>query len=382
MKFMKSYTSDKEIPIFFATNDNYAPFLAVALKSMLKHASKDYFYRIYVLTTNLSDDYKSRLKQVLTENSSLEYISLQKELDKFSELFHLRDYYSKETYYRFFIANLFPQYKKVLYLDCDIVVLGDISELYNVNVSNYMLAGVQEEVMDTIEVFGNYVEKTLGIKCKNYINAGILLINTERFRQKHIEQRFVELINKFTFTVTQDQDYLNVLCKDQIKYLNLGWNKTAFFNPKFHDKNLKIVHYKMNWKPWNYDDVLYGNYFWKYAKQTDFYSQIQQILWNYSDEKKHKDQKAYKNLVKQALNDTNDPNNYYNTLKNDRDIIDKLEDSYLHYYRKYKNFVVNSIDNIEKISKVPTKAIKSGYNGVKNFVSDKGHKTNYGSRNK
>ena len=118
---------NQQIPICFATDDNYVPFLTVALASLLDNSSKDNFYKIYVLTSHLSQENMDSILKQQKENSSIEFVQLSKELDKVQDMFHLRDYYSKETYYRIFIPNLFPQYQKVLYLDCDITVLGDVS---------------------------------------------------------------------------------------------------------------------------------------------------------------------------------------------------------------------------------------------------------------
>ncbi len=307
-------TTTKDIPIFFATDENYAPFLAVSLNSLLKNASKEYFYKIYVLTTSLSEETQSRIKKVLTPNSSIEYISLKNELDKIQDLFHLRDYYSKETYYRFFIPDLFPNYDKVLYLDCDIILLDDVSKLYNTDIKDYYAAAALEEVMQTVDVFGNYVEKNLGVPRNIYFNAGVLLINNKRFLKFKIAEKFVELSKRYTFRVTQDEDYLNVLLKDKVKILDLGWNKTAYKNPEFDDKDLKLIHYKINWKPWHYDNVLYQEHFWQYAKETDYYEQILAMRDAYGDDLKARDQKQYENLVQMAIEDSNDPNNYCNTV--------------------------------------------------------------------
>lgn len=307
-----------EIPVFFATDDNYAPMLGVTLKSMFDYASSDYFYNIYILSTSLSVDCQEKLSKNIPDNAAITVVSLQAELDKVSEKLHLRDYYSKETYYRFFIANLFPQYDKVLYLDCDIVILEDISKLYNVELGDNFVAAIQEEVMATNKVFGDYVEKALGIPCENYFNAGILLINTYLFRKENIEDQFVELLNHFIFRVTQDQDYLNVLCKDRVKLLDLGWNKTAFKNDDFDDKDLKLVHYKMSYKPWLYDDVLYGEYFWKYAEQTNFYETILEKKSLHTRFDKLRDKIAYERLILKAIRDTYDQNNYYSVTSRNK----------------------------------------------------------------
>ena len=304
---------NQQIPICFATDDNYVPFLTVALASLLDNSSKDNFYKIYVLTSHLSQENMDSILKQQKENSSIEFVQLSKELDKVQDMFHLRDYYSKETYYRIFIPNLFPQYQKVLYLDCDITVLGDVSELYNTQIHGYYVGAVQEEVMQTFEVFGNYVEKADGINRKNYFNAGILLINCRRWRNKLIAERFVDLLNRYTFRVVQDEDYLNVLCKENIKWLPLGWNKTSYKNEAFNDKDLKIIHWKINWRPWKYKDVLYEEYFWKYAKMTDFYDKLIQMRDSRTEEDFKKDQLLMENLSKMAQEDADDPNNYYRT---------------------------------------------------------------------
>lgn len=303
----------QKIPICFATDDNYVPFLTVAIASLLDNSSKENFYKIYVLTSHLTEENMNSILKMAAENSSIKFVQLSKELDKVQDMFHLRDYYSKETYYRIFIPNLFPQYEKVLYLDCDITVLADVSELYNTQIHGYYVGAVQEEVMQTFEVFGNYVEKADGINRKNYFNAGILLINCRRWRNKLIAERFVDLLNRYKFRVVQDEDYLNVLCKDNIKWLPLGWNKTSYKNEAFDDKDLKIIHWKINWRPWKYKDVLYEEYFWKYAKMTDFYDKLIQMRDSRTEEDFKKDELLMENLSKMAQEDADDPNNYFRT---------------------------------------------------------------------
>ena len=310
---MSKKTYKQKIPICFATDDNYVPFLTVALASLLDNASKENFYKIYVLTSHLSDENINSIKKHEVENCSIEFVQLSKELDKVQDMFHLRDYYSKETYYRIFIPNLFPQYDKVLYLDCDITVLGDVSELYNTQIHGYYVAAAQEEVMQTFEVFGNYVEQADGINRKEYFNAGILLINCRRWRNKLIAERFVDLLNRYTFRVVQDEDYLNVLCKGNVKKLNLGWNKTSYKNDDFDDKDLRIIHWKINWRPWKYKDILYEEHFWKYAKMTDFYGRLVTMRDSRTDEDRKKDELLMENLSKMAQEDADDPNNYYRT---------------------------------------------------------------------
>ncbi len=306
--------SKPEVPVFFATDDNYAPFLAVTFKSILDNASKDFSYKFYVLTTNLSSSYEKRIKEFESEDVKIEFIFLKDTIEKIKAKFHLRDYYSIETYYRFFIANMFPQYDKVLYCDCDVIVLGDIAELYNHNIDNYLVGACPEEVMTEVKIFGDYVEQALDVDCEKYFNAGVMLMNLDGFRKENIEEKFFDMLQKYTFRVTQDEDYLNVLCKGKVKLFHLGWNKTAFKNEKFNDKDLKLIHYKIHWKPWHYDGVLYENHFWDYAKQTSFYEEILNKKLSYTDEEKRRDAIAYERLKQMAIDDAKDPNNYKNLV--------------------------------------------------------------------
>lgn len=314
-------TNKSEIPVFFATDNNYVPFLAVALTSLLDNASKNYFYKIYVLTTSLKKEYVDQLTLICEDackngaGASIEFVSMREEMEKSSGTFHLRDYYSKETYCRVFIPRFFPQYEKVLYLDCDIVVKGDISELFNIDIGDNIVGGISEEVMVDYDVFGTYVEKALGVPRNEYFSAGVLLINAKKYREEDIETKFIKLMNAFKFRVTQDEDYLNVLCYGKAKMIDLGWNKSAYKNEGFDDKNLKLIHYKINWKPWHYDNVHYEEFFWEYAQKTFLYDTILKIKAGYGNDLKQRDNEAFENLVKMAVEDTNDPNNYYNSLK-------------------------------------------------------------------
>ena len=310
-------TTKQEIPIFFAIDDNYAPFFAVALTSLLDNASKNYFYKIYVLTTSLRKEYAERLRLIVDDlavaNASIDFVSMKDEMEKSTGTFHLRHYYSRETYCRIFIPRVFKQYDKVLYLDSDIVVTGDISELYNTDLGDNLVAAASEEVMVDYDVFGTYVERVLGVWRYDYFSAGVLLINAKRYREENIEMKFIDLLNAFTFRVTQDEDYLNVLCKGRVQPLSLGWNKSAYKNPAFDDSDLQLIHYKINWKPWHYDNIEYEDYFWQYAKKTFLYDKILKIKAGYGADLVERDNVQFNELVKMAEEDVANPCNYWNT---------------------------------------------------------------------
>lgn len=300
----KNISKHKEpVPIFFAVDDRYAPYLAVALSSLTENASPNFDYKVYVLIDKLSEENRLKLKREERKNLSIEFVDVKAKLDSVGRLLHLRDYYTQTTYYRFFIPDLFPQYKRGIYLDCDILVLSDISRLHTMDLGTNLLGAVTDEVITRIEVFGNYAEKVLGVPRHEYFNAGILVMNLEEMRKCDIENKFVDMIGKIRFSVAQDQDYLNVLCHGRIKYLPLGWNKTAFPDA-IRNSELHIIHFKINWKPWHYDGVALGDEFWDYAARTDYYEDILTVKDTYTEADCARDAQQYENLVSLALSET------------------------------------------------------------------------------
>ena len=126
----------KVIPIFFAVDDGYIPFLAVALSSLIENSSKEYHYSIKILYTDIKEENKKKISKYEKENVNIEFVDLNYYIEEVKDKLYTRDYYSKTTYFRLFIPNLYPQYNKALYLDSDIVILGDIAELYNTQIEN------------------------------------------------------------------------------------------------------------------------------------------------------------------------------------------------------------------------------------------------------
>lgn len=300
MKSTETKKDKKMIPIFFAVDDNYVPYLCVALRSLIDNSSKKYIYHVNVLIENLSDENKSLLQGMEVENVKIEFVNVAERLKYICTKLHMRDYYTKATYYRFFIPEMFPQYDRGVYLDCDIVLTADVADMYRCHMGKNLVAAVNDEIVSDIEVFARYSEEVLEISRYEYFNAGILVMNLSEMRKVHIEEQFAELLSKRTYRVAQDQDYLNKLCHEKVYYLPLKWNKTPM--PYSNKRRIpKIAHYKINYKPWKYDNVVYGELFWEYAKKTSLYEQLLKGKKNYTVEEKQRDRMQYSGLVDLAL---------------------------------------------------------------------------------
>ena len=291
--------SKPTIPIFFAVDDNYVPFLCVALRSICDSRTEKFEYQINVLVESLSIESRNAITSFECENVKIKFVNVQKKLTAICQRLHIRDYYSNATYYRFFIPEMFPEYDRGLYLDCDIVVNRDVAKLYNCPMGDSIVGAIPEEVMTDIDVFGRYSEEVLKIPRNEYFNAGILVMNLKRMREIEIERLFSDLLSLRTYRVAQDQDYLNVICRGRVYYLSKMWNKTPMPGSNEAIKPY-IVHYKINFKPWRYDGIPYANFFWKYADKTEFSDMLHKIKENYSDGEKARDSAQYEGLVSLA----------------------------------------------------------------------------------
>ena len=273
--------NSKEIPIFFAVDDGYIPFLAVSMQSLIDNASKKNKYAIKILYTNVSKENMSKIKKCEKENITIEFVDLNKQLEDVQGKLYTRNYFSNTTYFRLFIPELYPQYDKALYIDSDTAILADVADLYNEDIGDNLVAGVPDGAVQTIEVFQHYVEKVVGVvDYNNYFNAGILLMNLEELRKYKFQEKFLYLLEKVKFEVAQDQDYLNRLCKGRVKLLDASWNKMPVMGKD--DKDAKIIHFNLGCKPWYFDNVPYQEYFWKYAEKTEFYDVIKEFRKNYT----------------------------------------------------------------------------------------------------
>lgn len=302
------------IPIFFSCDNNFVKYTVVSLKSIMSNASREHNYKVHILHNDIAEELQNKIKAMGDENFEICFDDVMPYLESVSASLPIRDYYSKTTYYRMFIAEMFPEYDKAIYIDSDTVVLGDISELYHKEPGDNYVGAAREQAMVQVDVYGTYVEKVLGIDRNNYFNAGLLLINCDAFRKNKILEKFLELLDVYNFVVTQDEDYLNILCHNKVLWIEQQWNTEVFGEIPYDESTFKLLHYIMVSKPWHYKDCRYGEYFWKYAKETFVYEEIRQVLESYTDEERKRDSISCDRLMQIAIYETNKEHNYLNLV--------------------------------------------------------------------
>ena len=304
------------IPIFYACDEGFVKYTVVSIHSMMANASPDYRYSIYILHTGISPEQQKKATSLACDNFEIVFTDVSERLHAITDVLPVRDYYSNTTYFRMFIAEMFPEYDKVIYIDGDTVVQGDISELYFTDLGECWIGACHEQAMVQTDHYGAYAEKVVGVSRHNFFNAGVLLINAEMFRKKEILRRFADRLAEYSFVVTQDEDYLNLICKDHILWLDQRWNTEAYCTFPYPIEEAKIIHYIMVSKPWHYADCTGGDIFWHYAAETEVYDEIREVLENFTEEDKLRDAEVMDNLLALAKFETDRDDNYQKQLDN------------------------------------------------------------------
>lgn len=207
------------IHIAMASDDNYAHHLSVAICSILMNLSPDRKLCVYLLHEGLAEDTVSRLEQLKSVRQfDLEYINV--DCEKFAPYKVIGSLYvSRLTYARFQLPYILGDLNKCIYLDCDILVRHDLSELWDILLPEYSFLGAVEEP------FGRHRNKDLGIpNSYSYFNAGVLLLNLMKLREIALEEKAFGYLEEKGSLLYADQDVLNALFYKTWFALPLKWN--------------------------------------------------------------------------------------------------------------------------------------------------------------
>ncbi len=271
------------VNLFFACDDGYIPFLSVALLSIKEHRDVGRDYEVTVLHTGISVENEEKVIASLSgAGFRVTFRDISSSLEVIGERLHTRDYYTKSTYYRLFIPELYPKLDKALYLDCDLVACADVGDLYDVALGEDLVGAVADGFVQSVGRLHGYVTKRIGTRtAADYFNAGVLLMNLAAMREYGFERRFTDLLSAVRFEVAQDQDYLNALCRGRRTVIGGEWNAMPGF---LGGVVPKIVHYNLDSKPWHKDGVELAEVFWRYSDRSAYAAEIRRIRKTYRGE--------------------------------------------------------------------------------------------------
>lgn len=281
------FKKTKVVPVFLTITDDYAKYAAAAINSLMKHTNPQRYYRVIIMYDRLSLMNRWRLRNMVTRNVAIEFHKMKYNLYMQIIVRYCAkrtgsgDFFSNAVYYyRAFIARMFLQYDKAIYIDSDTILTADIGELYDIDLGDKAIAARVDSKVAMVPVFVDYVQNALGVPAGEYVNSGVLLMDLRKLRKMHYITKMTDLIRKYDADlVAPDQDYLNVILKGQIMHLGKEWN----LQPEGEKPDdAKILHYNLSKKPWYHDDVNAGEKFWEAVRGTGFYGDLMRAKEKYT----------------------------------------------------------------------------------------------------
>ena len=208
--------------IAFSSDDHYAPYLSVSILSILKNNLESEIC-FYILDFGIKKNNKNIIETIAHKyNKNIQFIPIKK--DEFTNFPITINYISPATYARLNIAEYIPNIDKLLYIDVDTVTNGSLKELWNTDISQHALAACKDFF---IEIDQPKYKSKIGLENYCYFNAGVILINMNRWRKLNVLNVSLEWLSKYKNIIEyQDQDILNGIFKDDVKFINTRFNFT------------------------------------------------------------------------------------------------------------------------------------------------------------
>jgi lipopolysaccharide biosynthesis glycosyltransferase len=235
------------ITLVTSADDNYAHYLGVMLFSLFRNKIPDTAIDVYVIDGGISQKNKGRLSDVSRKFAfTIHYLTITDNVYGYFYIDPIIGYITPTAFYRLSIPDLFTKdTKKVLYMDCDVVVRKDLLDLWNSDISSYYLAAVNDWGPDAPT---------------NYFNSGVMLLNLENIRQCNIMSKARDYIKKYN-PLMPDQDSLNFVANGKYLRLSQTFNVMSFLFTKefqrldltasqkgYMTKDAHIVHFTGNYK--------------------------------------------------------------------------------------------------------------------------------------
>ena len=201
--------------ILYSSDQNYAKQLAVSILSLISNSKEEDRFRIHVIDNGINRETRKALKAIVQpEKGEIVWEDFCEEI----KALHLTTSFPKSAFGRLFL-NKFSLLNKIIYIDCDMVILHSLSNLWCEDMGNCILMGVQDSV-------DRSYRELVGLTAfERYINSGFLVINLKAWRDNNITEKCIQYAHSWNGDIPHnDQGILNAVCRGKIKILPPAYN--------------------------------------------------------------------------------------------------------------------------------------------------------------
>jgi lipopolysaccharide biosynthesis glycosyltransferase len=265
-RFHASIASLESPVIVFVASNAYAMPLAAAISSVASNLDQRRKANLFILDLGLSLNNKKKI--VHSQDLSRVNIEWLKSSVRQAEILRSLPcaYTGRSTYYKMFIPELLAEYPRIIYLDCDVIVEADISDLWVADLENKYVLAAQDLINPFVSSpLGLRNWRELGRNAEDkYFNAGVLVFNSARWHKENATDRLVRYLrDNYQYVQLCEQDAMNAMFRDEWGQLDTRWNVLPLMNAARHHALLDrkshgqilasawVLHFCGPNKPWN-----------------------------------------------------------------------------------------------------------------------------------
>lgn len=291
---IEPYWHEPSVPVVFASDCNYIPYLSVAIRSLIDHANAERKYDIIILADEKAAKEEAKLQSMCEGRTNISIRCI--DMAPFHETcaaYGIRTHVSVAAYYRLYISSICAGLNKILYMDCDVLCTADVAELYDMDMGDCLVTAahdkpIQDMNSEWLDGARAYIE-SIGMKdAKQCFNSGVLVMNLQLMRKENLEPKLLEVaaINKKYW---HDQSVLNICCQGRVHWVPEKWNFTIHMYDEgelslssveerrrlLREQSYAIIHYAAGQrKPWQQSHSPLTTVWWKAAFRTPYKDEI------------------------------------------------------------------------------------------------------------
>lgn len=285
-------SNSSPLTIACAADDSFAMPMAVMLNSALKNVSNNQQVQIFAIDGGIKESNKKKILESLGNKSVVfNWIKAPDSLpDNLPIAKDVQPHLNKSAYYRLIFARILPdEVDKLIYLDSDLVVLGDLNKLWAIEITdNYVMAAQDCGIPFVSSPYGikKYAELNIPADQK-YFNSGVLVMNIAKWRSEDIEVKLFQYLEEYRADVQHhDQEAMNAVFTGKWGEISPQWNQTPLLfgysswkESPYQELDYAnaindpcIVHFASNAKPWNS--------FEKHPRRDLFFEYLDMTAWS------------------------------------------------------------------------------------------------------